>query len=115
MLEPTALSMNSDESDDRLLISTYLIHFSGEEENEIKGKRKVIRRIHKPEGNWAESWGGKWFYEKEFICITLMILQIIISLMIDNFTSLIGMERHNRARQVKHEQTLDITNMSVAS
>ncbi len=46
MLGLAAFSMNLDESDDPLLISTHLIHFSGEEENEIKGKRKVIRRVH---------------------------------------------------------------------
>lgn len=37
-----ALSVNPDERDDPLLISSHLIHFSSEEENEIKGKSKVI-------------------------------------------------------------------------
>lgn len=36
MLGLTALSVNPDESNDPLLISTHLIHLSGEEENEIK-------------------------------------------------------------------------------
>lgn len=51
MLGLTALSFNPDESNDPLLISFLLIHFRGEEENEIKGRMKVMTRINNPEGD----------------------------------------------------------------
>lgn len=59
MLGLTVLPMNPDEGDDPLLIVSHLIHLGDEEENEIRGKRKVMSRAHKPKGNRTED-GSKW-------------------------------------------------------
>ena len=58
-----------------LLISSHLIH-SGAEENEIKGKRNVIRRIHDAEGDWAKR---KHDVKKENYIFISCKLQIIFS------------------------------------
>ncbi len=51
MLELSALSMIPAESNAPLLILPRLIHLSGKEENEFKGRMKVRKRTHKPEGD----------------------------------------------------------------